>query len=68
MSSREIHVPYLKVKIDNGDDDDYIHHTLCSFLLFGRASTLGQTQTGLGSRVYPFTTAGCCIAWIRCWQ
>ena len=27
-----------------------------------------QTQTGLGLRVYPFTTSGCCTVWIRCWQ
>ena len=36
--------------------------------LFGRASTPDQTQTGLGPRIYPFTTPGCCTAWIRCWQ
>ena len=27
-----------------------------------RASTPGQTQTGLGPRVYPFTTPDCCTA------
>ena len=27
-----------------------------------------QTLTGLGPRVYPFTTTGCCTAQIRCWQ
>ena len=36
--------------------------------LFERASTPGQTQTGWGPRVYPFTTPGCCIAQNRCWQ
>ena len=35
---------------------------------FEEVSTPGQTQTGLGPRVYPFTTPGCCTAWIRCWQ
>ena len=35
--------------------------------LFGKASTPGQTQTGLGPRVYHFTTTGCCTAQIRCW-
>ena len=33
-----------------------------------RVSTPGQTQTGLGPRVYPFTTPDCCTAWIRCWH
>ena len=33
-----------------------------------RVSTLGQTQTRLGPRVYPFTTPDCCTAGIRCWQ
>ena len=40
----------------------YIHTS------FEEISTTGQTQTGLGSRVYPFTAPGCCTAWIRCWQ
>ena len=35
---------------------------------FGKASTPGQTQTGLGPRVYSFTTPDCCTASIRCWQ
>ena len=35
---------------------------------FGKVSTPGQTQTGLGPRIYPFTTPGCCTAWTRCWQ
>ena len=29
---------------------------------FGKASNPGQTQTGLGPRVYPFTTSDCCTA------
>ena len=29
---------------------------LLSLLLFGRVFNPGQTQTGLGSRVYPFAT------------
>ena len=29
---------------------------------FERASNPGQTQTGLGPRVYHFTTPGCCTA------
>ena len=33
-------------------------------LSFERASTPGETQTGLGPRVYPFTTPGCCTAQI----
>ena len=40
------------------------NNCLCnSFALsssFERASTPGQTRTGLGSRVYPFTIPGCC--------
>ena len=39
-----------------------------SLLSFERASTPGQTQTGLGPRVYSFTTPGCCTVRIRCWQ
>ena len=34
---------------------------------FGRASTPGQTQIGLGPRAYPFTTTDCCTARIRYW-
>ena len=29
---------------------------------YGRASTPGQTETGLGPRIYPFTTPGSCTA------
>ena len=29
-------------------------------LSFGKVSTPGQTQTGLGLRVYPFITSDCC--------
>ena len=35
---------------------------------FEEISTPGQTQTEREPRVYPLTTAGCCTAWIRCWQ
>ena len=44
----------------------------CSFaiqkhcLSFERGSTLGQSQTELGPRVYAFTTPGCCTVQIRC--
>ena len=31
---------------------------------FEEVSTPGQTPTGLGPRVYPFTTPGSCTAWI----
>ena len=36
------------------------HNISTAVVVFGRASTLGQTKTGLGSRVYPFITPGCC--------
>ena len=37
-------------------------------LSLGRASTVSQTQIGLGLRVYPSTTQGCCTAQIKSWQ
>ena len=45
-----------------------LNKTIFLHLSFEEVSTPGQTQTGLGPRVYPFTTPGCCTAWIRCWQ
>ena len=33
---------------------------------FEEVSTPGQTQTGLGPRVYPFTTPGCCMGFGIC--
>ena len=41
---------------------------LLSSLLFGRTSTPGKSQIGLGPKIYSFTTLRCCTVQIGCWK
>ena len=49
-------------------DGKTVYFTACieknkkPMIILEEVSTPGQTHTGLGPRVYPFTTPGCCTA------
>ena len=63
LKSRRLFVPDARNLLDNLARlgiRAFVHGLI--YLSFEEVSSPGQTQIGLGPRVYPFTTPGCCTA------